>query len=83
MITNLKEIFEICHDQVNEIWFDTLNTKSANWQGLIKTLKKYFPKLLPLYQNIFQNQKLEYETQLKKKIIFLSQEFKIPCKIYF
>ncbi|MGC9048776.1 MAG: SPL family radical SAM protein [Patescibacteria group bacterium] len=82
-LTNLKEIFKISRNKVNEIWFDTLNTKSANWQGLVEILKNHFPKLLFRYQKIFQKQRFEYEMRLKKEIKLLSQQFKIPCKIYF
>ncbi|MFN3301857.1 MAG: radical SAM protein [Patescibacteria group bacterium] len=81
--TNLKQIFRVLKDKVMEIWFDTLNTKKENWQGLEKTLKLYYPRFFPQYKKIFFFNRKEYEVNLRKEIEFLAEYFKIPVQILF
>jgi len=81
--TNLKRIFEILKDKVDKIWFDSLNTKKENWQGLERVLKLHYPRFLPEYKKIFFQNRQEYENQLKEEIEFLAEYFKIPVKICF
>ncbi len=81
--TNLKQIFGILKNKVDRIWFDTLNTKKENWQGLEKALKLHFPKILSEYKKIFFENRRKYENQLKEEIEFLGKYFKIPVKITF
>ena len=81
--TNLKQIFEVLKDKVDKIWFDTLNTKKENWQGLERVLKLHYPRFLPEYKKIFFQNRQEYENQLKEEIDFLAKYFKIPVKICF
>ncbi len=81
--TNLKQIFEILKDKVDKIWFDTLNTRKENWQGLEKALKLHYPRFLPEYKKIFFKKRKEYKNQLREEIEFLAKHFKIPIKICF
>ncbi|MCX7778640.1 MAG: radical SAM protein [Patescibacteria group bacterium] len=81
--TNLKQLFEILKDKVDQIWFDTLNTKKENWQGLEKTLKIHYPSLLNDYKKIFFANRKDYENQLREEIKFLAKYFETPIKICF
>lgn len=81
--TNLKQIFGSLKDKVDYLLLDTLNTKSENWKGVEKLLKTHYPQLLREYkEELFENRP-KYEQELKKEIVFLSQQFKIPVKIVF
>lgn len=81
--TNLNQIFEILRNKVEEIWFDSLNTKKENWQNLEKTLRIHYPRFLLEYREIFFRRKKEYEDQLRKEIKFLAEYFKVAVKICF
>ncbi len=83
LFTNLKQIFEVLKDKTDKIWFDTLNTKKENWQGLERVLKIHYPRFLPEYRKIFFEKRREYEDQLREEIEFLANFYKIPVKICF
>ncbi len=68
---------------MDKIWFDTLNTKKENWQGLERVLKLHYPRFLSEYRQIFFQKRKEYESQLREEIKFLAKYFKTPIKICF
>jgi DNA repair photolyase len=81
--TDLNKIFEVLKNKVDEIWFDTLNTKKENWLGLEKALKLNFPQFLPEYKRIFFQGRKNYEDQLKKRIKYLAKNSGMSIKICF
>lgn len=82
-LTDLSVLFLELKEKVNEIWLDTLNTNLLNWQGIKRTLQKYWPKLLLIYEdNFFKNRK-NYENQLRKECLDLSQKYQIPIRLCF
>jgi len=81
--TNLKQIFEVLKDKTDKIWFDTLNTRKENWQGLERALKLHYPRFLSEYKKIFFEKRKEYEIQLREEIEFWAKNFRISLKICF
>jgi len=54
---------------VRDLIVDRLNIKCGNLQPILKTVKEYYPELVPLYQNLFQRgEDKAYYQNLKKEI---------------
>ena len=80
--TDLPKIFSSLGKIVDEVWLESLNTTGANWRGVERVLKQKYPKLLPLYKELFfSDKKKEYIKNLRKEIFELGKEYKI--KTYF
>lgn len=80
--TNLPKIFSALNKIVDEMWLESLNTTGANWRGAERVLKLKYPKLFPMYKELFfTSKKKEYIENLRKDILELGKKHKI--KTYF
>jgi len=82
-ITNLPELFKILKNKVDEMGFDSLNTKGKNFNEVARILKKHFPKLLPKYKRILFPYSTTHWNDLRKEILGLSKKYNMPVEIYF
>jgi Mor family transcriptional regulator len=64
---------------------DTFNTKGANWTGVTNVLKKYWPKILEKYKEIYLNEinYRKYIIDLRNKVLELSKKYNLPVKVVF
>lgn len=83
---DLENIFkELSKAGVEYAFADTFNTKGANWTGIINVLKKYQPKILEKYKEIYLNEKnyKKYVSDLRIQIQELSKKYNVPLKMVF
>jgi DNA repair photolyase len=79
-LTQLLEVFS--EGFVDRLLIDKLNIKAGNWSMIRDTLREHFPeKLSQVSHLLFDKQKnADYFSTIKKKLIGLHSEYKIPCE---
>ncbi|MBL7169601.1 MAG: radical SAM protein [Candidatus Aenigmarchaeota archaeon] len=82
--TDLPKIFEKLYKFVDDFEFENLNIRGANWIGVEKVLKKYYPDMLPKWKDIFFTEKRrEFDEKCKKEIKALGRKYNKTVKIFF
>ncbi len=59
-ITDIKAIVEHAKDRCNLIWLENLNLRGAFKSQIMSYISRKYPKLLPLYQDIYNHNQREY-----------------------
>ena len=83
---DLENIFKgLSEAGVEYALVDTFNTKGANWTGVTNVLKKYWPKVLEKYKEIYLNEinYRKYIIDLRNKVLELSKKYNLPVKVVF
>jgi hypothetical protein len=62
---------------------DNLRLKFNNKKIIFDLIKKYFPKLFPLYQEIYNKDDFNYWQEENKKLLKLSKQYNKKIKVYF
>lgn len=83
-LVDISKLFSVLAKiPVDRIIIESLNTKPANWAGVVRVLKEKYPELLPKYKELFFTEKQKhYYKELKKEIDKLSRKYKIETEIY-
>lgn len=70
---------------VKHVYSESLNTVGGNYTGVAKALKANYPKLVPVFEEIFFNKEkfFEFYSEAQKKIESASKKYKTPATIYF
>lgn len=59
-ITDFRKIIESSKAYVDEYWFENLNLRGSYKQDILDYIKKYYPQLMELYNNIYLQGNMEY-----------------------
>jgi len=65
--------------KMDYLWVDKLNLKPGVWDSLQQILQRSYPKLLPVWKDIFFS-KNDYYEKLKEKIMKLCKEENVKCR---
>ncbi|MBM4401840.1 MAG: radical SAM protein [Candidatus Cloacimonetes bacterium] len=70
---------------VGQVFTESLNTIGGNWTGVGRILKKHYPEILLVMEDIFFKKKKFYQfySAAQRKIEELSKRYRIPVTIYF
>lgn len=82
-ITNFKNIIETTKKYVNEYWFENLNLRGSYKKTILNYIKKYYPNLTTLYNDIYVLGDKSYWKELAIKINDYCLTNKIKFKNYF
>lgn len=82
-ISNTDRIVELTHNFVDYYMADNLRLKFNNKKIIFDLIKKYFPKLFPLYQEIYNKDDFNYWQEENKKLLKLSKQYNKKIKVYF
>ncbi|MFX1466670.1 MAG: radical SAM protein [Promethearchaeota archaeon] len=83
---SLNQLFEVFSEGiVDRLLIDKLNIKAGNWPLIRDALKEHFPeKLIQVNNLLFDKQKnANYFSTIKKKLLRLHSEYKIPYEFCF
>ncbi len=67
-ITDIKKIILKTKEYCNLIWLENLNLRGEYKQTILNYIKEKYPKLYPLYDEIYNKNKRDYWEQLDKEI---------------
>lgn len=59
-ITDFRKIIESSKAYVDEYWFENLNLRGSYKQDILDYIKKFYPQLMELYNNIYLQGNMEY-----------------------
>lgn len=59
-ITDFRKIIESSQAYVDEYWFENLNLRGSYKQDILDYIKKFYPQLMELYNNIYLQGNMEY-----------------------
>ena len=59
-ITDFRKIIESSKAYVDEYWFENLNLRGSYKQDILEYIKKFYPQLMELYNNIYLQGNMEY-----------------------
>lgn len=67
-ITDFREIIEKSRDYTDEYWFENLNLRGSYKQNILDYIKSSYPRLTPLYEEIYKNKNMKYWHDLAVEI---------------
>ena len=67
-ITDVEAIIERVKGQCNLIWLENLNLRGSYKKVIMDYIQEKYPKLLPLYETIYNKKDLDYWEELDKKL---------------
>ena len=73
-ITDVKAIIEKCKDYCNLIWLENLNLRGDYKATILNYIKAKYPKIYPLYDEIYNKGKREYWENLNNEIAEFCKE---------
>ena len=82
-LTNWKDILTRTRPYTQHYTFDSLNMRPAYQQKVLDFIKKEFPHVFPLYQDIFIHENTSYWQQLSQEIHSYCTQENIDADIYF
>ena len=82
-ITDWEKIIELTHPFTNRYTFDSLNMRPAYQKKVISFIEKNFPQHLPVYCDIYLEDKTTYWDDLAPRIEDVCQKYNIPAEICF
>lgn len=82
-LVNFEKIFSVLKGNIDYIMAEELNTSPLYWRGMKRILQVRFPKLLPIYQKCYFEDRDNFSQQMQKKLKDLAKKFKIPFEGYY
>lgn len=67
-ITDFKSIIHRTSSITDEFWFENLNLRSGYRTRVLNYIKKHYPELISLYDQIYQKKNMQYWEQLSNEI---------------
>lgn len=67
-ITDVKAIIERAKEQCNLIWLENLNLRGSYKTVIMEYIREKYPRLLPLYHEIYDKNNRSYWTELDKEL---------------
>jgi len=79
-----EEMIKSLAGKVDYLYVEVLNSRKPNFESLMTTFQKHFPKLIPYYQKTFLDKKNKqvYFDQLEKEIKSLCQKYQVHLKSF-
>ena len=74
-ITDIEAIFERAKDQCDLIWLENLNLRGGFKADIMNYIAEKYPKLLPLYEEIYNMKNRSYFEALEKKAEEMAKKY--------
>lgn len=82
-ITDFKSVIRRTGKSTDEYWFENLNLRAGYRTRVLNYIQEHYPKLMPLYDEIYRQKNMSYWEQLSLEIDDFCAEFGCICHNYF